>query len=171
MCFCHILLVPTPLSQAAAVPLANWWDGRCVPVSSCRCGLPSPKRFPGHWPRPSGVAGLQKLRMTALQWPHGDGSFGWEARRTAQVMGGIVRGSKRLFHLTLRALSPFYALPSTSHRGSSPTPPSVNPWALVSLEQLLCSCGGGCHRNRHRSCKGPRQVLCAGPGHRAMAGL
>ena len=112
-------LSPHPLSQAAAVPLANWYRMGAV----CLCLLavaasPAPT-LPGRWPRLRWCGWTAETGTNALQWLHGDGEL-WVGGSGQPKEWGIGR-EQRLFTLTLGALSPFCTpLP--------PAPVSTGPW-------------------------------------------
>ena len=163
MCACHILLVPPPPLPGCRCPSGQLLqDGRCVPVSSCRCGLPSPN---ASWE----LAPAEVVQLDCRNWydcppmtTQGDGELWVGGSGQFRVMGHCW-GAKAV-HPDSQGSEPFLhtPAPSTCVNGSLACPshecPALGPWSAWS--SCSAPCGGGT-TERRRSCKeGPGGAPC-----------
>ncbi|KAG8508993.1 LOW QUALITY PROTEIN: SCO-spondin, partial [Galemys pyrenaicus] len=134
-------------------------DGRCVPIASCRCGLPSPN---ASWV----LAPAEVVQLDCKSWYEpaggrlGDGGYG--GTRRAGQGSGRCWGTEALPTLTW-GLSPLHpAVCSTCVNGSLVCTlrdcPALGPWSAWS--NCSAPCGGGT-TERFRSCeRGPEGAPC-----------
>ena len=161
--------LPTPLG-CRCPPGQLVQDGRCVPISSCRCGLPSAN---ASWE----LAPAQAVQLDCQNW------YGCSHARAKGALGGGMGqvslrqhcwGVRVLFTLT----GALCAYPCPQHLCQRvpgvPTPGVSSPWALVSLEQLLGPLWGlwwGHYGATSDLRGGSWGGTMPGPGHRATAGV
>lgn len=133
-----------------------------MPVSSCRCGLPSPN---ASW----ALAPAEVVQLDCRNWydcplmaTQGDGELWLEGSGQLRVMGHCW-GAKAV-HPDSRGSEPFLhtSAPSTCVNGSLACPshecPALGPWSAWS--SCSAPCGGGT-MERRRSCKeGPGRAPC-----------
>lgn len=152
---------PTALPGCCCPPGQLVQDGRRVPMSSCRCGLPSPS---ASWVLAPAEGGgrTAKAGVAAGRRPGRDtGSSGWEARARSGLWALL--GSRGSVHRGSQGFEPFLHTAATAPVLTGPwcaAPMSVQPSGLGQPGAAARKVLRG-HRARPRTRSSGRNVTCS----------